>query len=93
MAMRSLHTSDYQAFRLSITKAREEAGLTQADLAKRLGKPQSFVSKYERGERRLDVIELLTVCKSLEVDPLLFLKQFIKAREHKRHYRQGKHAS
>lgn len=92
---RSLHTSEYQAFRLAIAKAREEAELTQADLAKRLGKPQSFVSKYESGERRLDVIEFLTVCEALEVNPLPFLKQFIKAlqREHKRHNRQGKRAS
>jgi len=92
---RSLHTSEHQAFRLAIAKAREKAKLTQAELAKRLGKPQSFVSKYESGERRLDVIEFLAVCQALDADPLPFLKQFIQAmkREHKRHHRQGKRAS
>ncbi|RQV96841.1 XRE family transcriptional regulator [bacterium] len=46
---------------------REEAGLRQVDLAQKLGKPQSFVSKYETGERRLDIIELLEVCRQLGI--------------------------
>lgn len=50
-------------------EAREEAGVTQISLSDQLGKPQSFVSKYENGERRLDVIEFLTICKELEADP------------------------
>lgn len=92
LMVRSLHSSEYQAFRFAIAEAREKADLTQADLAKRLGKPQSFVSKYENGERRLDVIEFLTVCHAIKVDPLSFLKQFIQALqcEHKRYSRQGK---
>jgi len=52
-----------------LLEARKSAELTQEQLAKRLGKPQSFVSKYERGERRLDVIELLQVCKQVGIDP------------------------
>ena len=46
-----------------LRKIRLDAGLTQADLAARLGQPQSFVSKYESGERRLDVLELRAVCR------------------------------
>ncbi len=46
---------------------RTEAGLRQVDLAKRLRKPQSFVSKYESGERRLDLIELRRVCHALGI--------------------------
>ncbi len=42
--------------------------MTQAELAMLLEKPQSFVSKYENGERRLDVIEFITVCRVLKVD-------------------------
>jgi transcriptional regulator with XRE-family HTH domain len=49
--------------------ARKQAQLTQTQLAAQLRKPQSFVSKYERGERRLDVIELLDVCQRLGADP------------------------
>ncbi|HCT6680371.1 TPA: helix-turn-helix transcriptional regulator [Pseudomonas aeruginosa] len=48
--------------------ARKRAQLSQAQLAVRLRKPQSFVSKYERGERRLDVIELLHVCHEVGTD-------------------------
>lgn len=48
-----------------LREARKKAGVRQADLARRLGRPQSYVSKYESGERRLDVIELLAVCSAL----------------------------
>lgn len=54
---------------------RRGAGLTQADLAGRLGRPQSFVSKYETGERRLDVIEFLEVIEALAVDPAVVLAE------------------
>ena len=49
--------------------ARRSRALTQVDVAERLGKPQSFVSKYERGERRLDVVEFLEVAKAIGIDP------------------------
>ena len=48
----------YRRFLVHLKAAREAAGLTQAEVAKRLGRPQSFVSKCESGERRVDVIEL-----------------------------------
>lgn len=51
-----------------LRKTREDAELTQAELARRLGKPQSFVSKYECGERRLDLPELEQVSIVLDVD-------------------------
>lgn len=47
---------------------RLKAGLTQNDVAKALGKPQSFIAKYEKGERRLDIIELKEIAKILKVD-------------------------
>ncbi len=50
-----------------LREVRLEAGLRQADVAKRLGKPQSFVSNYESGERRLDLLELQSLCEVLEV--------------------------
>ncbi|MGH7923128.1 MAG: helix-turn-helix domain-containing protein [Candidatus Binatus sp.] len=49
--------------------ARKAAGVTQQDLAIRLRKPQSFVSKYERRERRLDVVEFVKICRFIKVDP------------------------
>lgn len=60
--------------REQLVAARHEAGLTQLELAKRLGRPQSFVAKYEGGERRLDVIELLSIFKLLDVDERPVLK-------------------
>lgn len=48
---------------------RKDAGVTQVDLAARLGKPQQFVSKYERGDRRVDLVEFIAVCRALRVDP------------------------
>ena len=55
--MYSLHTAAYRRFRSKLREARERAGLTQAEAAKRLRKPQSFVSKCESGERRVDAVE------------------------------------
>jgi transcriptional regulator with XRE-family HTH domain len=50
-------------------EARVAAGVTQIELAERLGRPQSFVSKVEGGDRRLDVIEFLQITKALNVEP------------------------
>ncbi len=66
---KSLHTPEYEYFRSLLIAAREQSGLTQADVSSRLNRPQSFVSKYEGGERRLDVIEFVQICLVLEADP------------------------
>ena len=52
----------------ALAAARDRAGLTQAQLAKLLRKPQSFVSNYERGQRRIDVLELLRIVDALKGD-------------------------
>ena len=62
---KSLRSRDYRIFLKLLKTARREAGLTQIHLAKRMAATQSFVSKCERGERRLDVVELRTWCKAL----------------------------
>lgn len=72
---KSLHTPEYMHFCLLLVSARESANLTQAEVAKRLGRPQSFVAKYEGGERRLDIVEFIEVCTALEVDPHLVLEE------------------
>jgi transcriptional regulator with XRE-family HTH domain len=56
---------EYAAFLRHLREIREDAGVTQLDLAKRLKSTQSFVSKCERGERRLDVVELRLWCEAL----------------------------
>lgn len=55
---KSVYTVKYADFLDRLTKARKEKGLTQADVAKALGKHQSYVAKCENGERRVDIIEL-----------------------------------
>lgn len=50
-----------------LRQLRQDANMRQSDLARRIGQPQSFVSKYESGERRLDVLELLEVCRALDI--------------------------
>ncbi|WP_338887405.1 helix-turn-helix transcriptional regulator [Rhodococcus sovatensis] len=62
---KSIYSAEYQQLCALLRQLRLDAGLTQVEVAKRLGEPQSFVSKYESGERRLDVVELRYVAKSL----------------------------
>ncbi len=62
---RSRQTPRYQRLLELLIAARGDAGLSQVGLARRLGKPQSYVSKFESGERRLDVVELLDVTGSI----------------------------
>ena len=66
-----------ERLRLLLRQMRTEAGLTQAEVAQRLGQPQSFVSKYESGERRLDVLELRLVCQAVGVS----LREFVRRLE------------
>ena len=72
---RSVFTKKYDQFRQLLIQARKAAGMTQADLAQKLSRPQSFVSKFERGERRLDVIEFLEIARALSFDPVPFLRK------------------
>jgi len=71
----SVFTKKYEVFRELLIQYRKNAGITQQSLAKKLNKPQSFVSKYESGERRLDVIEFLDVAEALQFDVYQFIKE------------------
>jgi transcriptional regulator with XRE-family HTH domain len=72
---RSAFSRKHQYFLKLLVEARQTAGLTQVSLAKRLGRPQSFVSKYERGERRLDMIEFLEVARALSLDAVRIIHE------------------
>lgn len=56
--MATLHTEEYESLVERLREAREEAGLTQEEVAGVFGRPQSFLSKIESGERRIDPVEL-----------------------------------
>ena len=79
-ATKSLWTEEHKALCALLIEAREAADLNQIDVAKRLGKPQSYVSKYESGERRLDVVEFLAGVRALKADPLTILGQLMRKR-------------
>lgn len=66
--MKSTYTEKYKNLLIKLVSARKAAGFTQTDLSKMLERPQSFVSKVENGERRLDVIEFLEITQFLGVD-------------------------
>lgn len=66
---KSVHSSELAEFRALMIETRKHVGLTQQQLAKKIGKPQSFVAKYEGGERRIDVIEFLKIVRAMGADP------------------------
>ena len=72
---KSIHTRLYQRVIARLRATREEKGVTQMQLAERLGVNQTFVSKVEICERRLDIVELLTICEILEISFVDFIKE------------------
>ena len=75
LVTKSVFSPQYDRLRKMLVESRKAAGLTQEALAERLKRIQSFVSKYERGERRLDVIEFLEVANAVGVDPHAFIRK------------------
>jgi transcriptional regulator with XRE-family HTH domain len=73
---KSLHTSAYEHFLAELRDAREQAGLTQVQLAEKLGVDQTFVSKGERGVRRLDIVELRGWLQAMRIDLPDFVDKF-----------------
>ncbi len=71
---KSTHTAAYRRLLAALKQARLEAGLQQTDVARKLRRPQSFVSKIESGERRVDVIELGELCRLYGVDLCEFVR-------------------
>jgi len=65
---KSIYTREQQCLQALLKKLRQQSGMTQQHLAEKLKSPQSYVSKYESGERRLDVLELRKVCVVLGID-------------------------
>ena len=73
---KSTFTKEYSVFRDLLRELRTDRGFTQVQLSETLGMPQSFVSKYETGERRLDMVEVRAVCASLGITLSAFVKKF-----------------
>jgi transcriptional regulator with XRE-family HTH domain len=73
---KSIYTREHTRLVALLKSIREESGLTQEALARTLRRPQSFVSKYESGQRRLDLVELKTVCEALGTTLTAFVRHF-----------------
>jgi len=72
---KTIYTEQQEKLQQLLRQIREEAGLRQSDLARLIGEPQPFVSKYERGERRLDIFELREICKVLGMTLETFVRR------------------
>ncbi len=72
-----LHDPRYQVLAKFLADLRKQQGLLQQDVAERLNRPQAFVSKYESGVRRLDLVEFVEVVGALGVDPVIALGKFM----------------
>ncbi len=72
---KSVFTATYRRFTQLLEEARIESGLTQVELAEKIGWQQTDISKVERGERRLDVVEFLQFANAMEVDAAKFMQR------------------
>ena len=76
---KSIHSHEYSVLLSQLKGVRESRNVTQLELAARLNTSQSFISKLERGERRIDVVELKSICEALGVPFQKFISQFERA--------------
>lgn len=76
---KSLYQNEYKSLLKQLYRLRISAGLKQSELAEKIGAPQSFISKIESGERRIDLIELRTICIALGSTLEDFITEFEKS--------------
>jgi hypothetical protein len=74
---KSLFSPEYDAFLVLLRQTRMKAGMTQSDATRALRRPQSFISKCESGERRVDVVERLQFCREYKAEPAKLMRNFI----------------
>jgi transcriptional regulator with XRE-family HTH domain len=74
---KSLKSPEYERLIALLVAVRKKADIRQQTLAKKLGKPQSFVAKYEGGERRIDLIEFIAIVRAAGDDPVKLFREFV----------------
>lgn len=75
--MKKGSTDKYEILREMLVDARSKANLKQTDVSSKLGKPQSYISKIERGERGMDVIEFFEIAEAIGMEPFEFLQNYL----------------
>ena len=86
---RSIGTADHKKLLALLRQIRVSKGLRQLDVAKRLREPQAFVSRYETGERRLDLLELREVCRAVGISLKDFVREFEKVETKRQNKSRG----
>ena len=74
---KSLKSAEYARLIEILVAARHRSGVRQQALAEKLGRPQSFIAKYEGGERRIDVVEFIAIARALSADPIKLFREFV----------------
>jgi transcriptional regulator with XRE-family HTH domain len=74
---KSLRSAEYARLIEVLVAVRHRSGIRQQGLAKKLGRPQSFIAKYEGGERRIDIIEFIAIARALGADPIKLFRDFV----------------
>jgi transcriptional regulator with XRE-family HTH domain len=74
---KSLRSPEYARLIATLVAVRKNAGVRQQALATKLRKPQSFIAKYEGGERRIDLVELVAIVRALGADPVKLFTEFV----------------
>lgn len=74
---KTISSKKHREFCDLLKEARQKAGLTQFELAEKLKRPQSFVAKYESGDRRIDIIEMIEIAKHIKADPKKILEKLL----------------
>lgn len=80
---KSLKSAEYARLIAILVAVRKSAGVRQQALAKALGRPQSFVAKYEGGERRIDVVEFIEIASALGADPVRLFRDYAAGKDAK----------
>jgi len=74
--LKTIHKEEYKILIDCLKQFRKSANLTQLELAERIGTDQTYISKYERCERRLDIIELMAICQGLNIKFSKFVRVY-----------------
>lgn len=77
--VKTVFTKEYRALIDMLIAERKAVGMTQKALGRKLGRPQNFVSRYEHRQRRLDMIECITIVRALGIDPMEFMANVLDA--------------
>jgi transcriptional regulator with XRE-family HTH domain len=80
---KSLKSPEYARLIAMLVAVRHGKGIRQQRLAEKLGKPQSFIAKYEGGERRIDVVEFIEIARALGADPVKLFRDFVSGKSAK----------